>query len=91
MTGAFLQMAGVFSELELHITRQRVRSGIANARAKGKRLGRPPTTLEDIPAVFYKHYPLYAQKKISIVELTRLCKISRTTVYKYLGLLKSAV
>ena len=91
MTAAFLQMAGVFSELELHITRQRVRSGIANARAKGKQLGRPRTKLEDIPAIFYKHYPLYSQKKISIVELTRLCKMSRTTVYKYLNLLNSAV
>ena len=91
MTAAFLQMAGVFSELELHITRQRVRSGIANARAKGKKLGRPRTSPEDIPAVFYKHYPLYSQKKISVVELTRLCKMSRTTVYKYLNLLRSAV
>ena len=91
MTGAFLQVAGVFAELELHITRQRVKSGIANARAKGIRLGRPRTTLEDIPAVFYKHYPLYAQRKVSVVELTRLCKLSRTTVYKYLSLLKAAV
>lgn len=65
MTAAFLQVAGVFSELELAITRQRVRSGIANARAKGKKLGRPATTLEDIPAAFYKHYPLYAGKVIS--------------------------
>ena len=71
MTGAFLQMAGVFSELELKITRQRVRSGLANAKAKGVKLGRPRTSLEDIPAIFFKHYPLYEQKKVSIVGLTQ--------------------
>lgn len=38
MTNAFLQMAGVFSELELLIIRDRVKSGMANAKAKGKKL-----------------------------------------------------
>lgn len=90
MSAAFVQMAGVFSELELAITRQRVRSGVANARAKGKRLGRPSTTAEDIPAVFHKHYPLYSKKKISITDLARLCEMSRTTVYKYIALLAAA-
>ena len=38
MSEAFLQMAGVFSQLELSMIRMRVRSGMANARAKGNRL-----------------------------------------------------
>ena len=33
-------MAGVFSQLEMAIIRVRVRSGMENARAKGKRSGR---------------------------------------------------
>ena len=41
MTEAFLQIAGVFSQLELSMIRERVRSGVENARAKGKQLGRP--------------------------------------------------
>lgn len=90
MTAAFLQIAGVFSELELAITRQRVRSGLANARAKGKRLGRPLTTIEDIPPGFRKHYPLYLKRKITVTELARLCDMSRTTVYKYIRLLGDA-
>ena len=57
MSQAFLQMAGVFSELELSMIRARVRSGMANAKAKGAQIGRTPTTKEDIPAIFYKHYP----------------------------------
>ena len=88
MSEAFMKMAGVFSELELQMIRSRVKSGIANAKAKGKKIGRKPTTREDIPAVFYKHYPAYAAKKMNLSEMARVCKLSRPTVYKYLMLLK---
>jgi len=36
-------LIGVFSEFERSIIRERVKSGLEAARAKGKRLGRPPT------------------------------------------------
>ena len=84
MTKAFLQMSGVFAELELSMIRARVRSGMANAAAKGKRIGRPQTTKEDIPAVFYKHYPAFAAGRLNVSELARVCGLSRPTVYKYL-------
>lgn len=84
MSMAFLQMAGVFSELELSMIRARVRSGIANARAKGKQIGRKPVTREDIPAVFLKHYPSYQSGAMNISELARICGLSRPTVYKYI-------
>ena len=48
MSEAFLQMAGVFSQLELAMIRARVKSGMANAKAKGAKIGRPPLTTEDI-------------------------------------------
>lgn len=86
MSEAFIKMAGVFSELELQMIKARVKSGMENARAKGKRVGRRPTTKEDIPSAFYKHYPAYAAKKITVSELARVCKLSRPTVYKYLKL-----
>ena len=87
MSEAFMKMAGVFSELELQMIRSRVKSGMANAKAKGKQVGRKPTTKEDIPSVFYKHYPAYAAKKMNVSELARVCKLSRPTVYKYLKLI----
>lgn len=59
MSEAFLQMAGVFSQLELAMIRSRVRSGMANAKAKGKRIGRPQVGKEDIPANFLRHYPAF--------------------------------
>ena len=87
MTEAFLQMAGVFSQLELAMIRARVKSGMENAKAKGKRIGRPPVTKEDIPAVFMKHYPAYEDGKMNVSELARVCGLSRPTVYKYLKLI----
>ena len=39
MSNAFIQMSGVFAELELGMIRERVKSGMANARAKGARIG----------------------------------------------------
>ncbi len=84
MSEAFLQMAGVFSQLELAMIRARVKSGMANAKAKGKQIGRPHTTKNSIPAVFFKHYPTYASGKMNISELARVCGLSRPTVYKYL-------
>ena len=88
MSQAFIQMSGIFAELELSILRARVRSGMANAREKGKHIGRPQTTKEDIPAIFYKHYPAYAAGKLNISELARVCGLSRPTVYKYLRLVR---
>ena len=87
MSQAFIQMSAVFSELELSILRSRVRSGLANARAKGHRIGRKPTTKDDIPTIFYKHYPSFAAGKLNVSEFARLCGLSRPTVYKYLRLI----
>lgn len=88
MSEAFLQMAGVFSQLELAMIRARVRSGMENARAKGRQIGRPQVSKEDIPATFLRHYPAYKSKQLNVSELARVCDISRTTAYKYIGLLE---
>ena len=89
MSEAFLQMAGVFSQLELAMIRERVRSGMANARAKGRQIGRPQVSREDIPATFLRHYPAYKSKQLNVSELARVCDLSRTTVYKYISLLEA--
>jgi DNA invertase Pin-like site-specific DNA recombinase len=89
MSEAFLQMAGVFSQLELAMIRARVRSGMENARAKGVVIGRPQVTKEDIPAAFLRHYPSLKSGKLNVSELARVCDLSRTTVYKYVSLLEN--
>jgi len=70
------------------MTRSRVRSGLANCRARGVKLGRSRKTKEDIPAIFLKHYPTYASGKMNVSELARVCGFSRPTIYKYLRLTK---
>ena len=88
MSQAFIQMSGVFAELELSMIRDRVRSGMENAKAKGKKVGRPQTTKDNIPPIFYKHYPAFVAGTLNISEFARLCGLSRPTIYKYLSLIK---
>ncbi len=82
-------MADVFSRLELAMIRTRVRSGMENARAKGRQIGRPQVSKEDIPATFLRHYPSYKSGGLNVSELARVCNMSRTTVYKYISLLEA--
>ena len=88
MSQAFIQMSGVFAELELSIIRERVRSGVRNAQLKGKKLGRRPTTKDDIPPIFYKHYPAFVAGTMNVSEFARVCGLSRPTVYKYLRIIQ---
>jgi DNA invertase Pin-like site-specific DNA recombinase len=89
MTEGMLKMMGVFSELERNMISQRVKSGMENAKAKGKIVGRPSTTVDDIPAIFYKHYPKYKSGEINKKEFSRLCSLSYPTIYKYLGIVEN--
>ena len=72
MTEGMLKMMGVFSELERNMISQRVKSGLQNAKAKGKQLGRPSTSTDDIPNVFYKHYPKYKSNRTTTTPLSKL-------------------
>ena len=88
MTEGMLKMMGVFSELERNMISQRVKSGMENARAKGRKIGRPQATANDIPAIFYRHYPKYKNGEINKKEFSRLCGLSYPTIYKYLSMIE---
>jgi DNA invertase Pin-like site-specific DNA recombinase len=47
---ALFQMTGVFTEFERAMIRDRVKAGLANAKAKGVRLGAPRTDAKVIRA-----------------------------------------
>ena len=87
MSEAFLQMASIFNQLELSLIRARVRSGMEDARAIGKQIGRKPVTKADLPAVFTKYYPSYVNGTMTVTELARICGLSRPTAYKYIKLM----
>lgn len=88
MTEGMLKMMGVFAELERNMISQRVKSGMENARAKGKTIGRPATTLDNIPNIFYRYYPRYQNGEINKKEFSRLCSLSYPTIYKYLKIVE---
>lgn len=86
MTDGMLKMMGVFAEMERNMISERVKSGMANAIAKGKVVGRPSTTIENLPSSFIKHYPKYKSRQINKTELARLCNMSRQSMHKYIGI-----
>ena len=86
MTQGMILMWGVFAEMERNIISQRVKSGMANAAAKGAIIGRPKTEIENLPSNFIRHYPKYWAKEINVSELARLCGISRPTAHKYINI-----
>ena len=88
MTEGMLKMMGVFAELERNLISERVKSGMRNAAAKGRKIGRPKTTLDDIPSRFMKSYSLYEKHKINQSELARLTGLSRNSIRKYIKLME---
>lgn len=84
MTEGMIKMWGVFAEMERNIISQRVKSGMANAKAKGKHIGRPSISTDDIPPKFWKYYIQYKNKQINITEFAKLLGCSRPTIYKYM-------
>src|ERR1700677_2647012 len=82
-TPAGRAMAGllaVFAEFEREILRERVRAGLAHAREKGKRLGRPRTAALHASQV----WNLY-RAGVSKAEIARRLNIGRTSVRRILG------
>lgn len=88
MTMGMLRMMAVFAQMERDITVQRIKSGMENAKAKGKRIGRRKTTENDIPTSFFRYYPQYANGGINLSEFARLAGLSRNSIYKYLKIVE---
>lgn len=84
MTEGMVKMWGVFAEMERNIISQRVKSGMKNAAAKGKKIGRPETTADSLPDRFWKYYKQYQTGQINISEFSRLMDCSRASIYKYI-------
>lgn len=87
MTEGMLKMMGVFSELERNMISQRVKSGVANARAKGKLIGRPKINFKDVPQKVKDMYDLFKSGSINKTDYAKICNISRPTLDKYLKII----
>lgn len=73
----FLHILAAFSEFELSVIRSRVKSGLANARAKGRRLGRPPQV--DVIKVMK-----FREAGYSLGEIAKKLGCSKSAVHKTL-------
>lgn len=100
MTEGMLKMMAVFAEMERNMISQRVKSGMRNAKAKGKKIGRKKITKDDIPQIFLKHYDKYKinqddikqgkkpmdRRGINLKEFMSITNLSKNTIYKYINL-----
>jgi putative DNA-invertase from lambdoid prophage Rac len=77
---ALAGMLSVFAEFERDILRERVKAGIAQARRRGKRHGRPPTVAHHAETV--RHL---ATTGLSKSAIARRLGISRASVRRFLG------
>jgi DNA invertase Pin-like site-specific DNA recombinase len=68
MQKAFLQLMGVFAEMEASMTRERIKSGIRQAKAEGKHIGRPPYgfTTGSESGQLVPTYPEYEKAQVAI-------------------------
>lgn len=83
-----LMMLGLINEMQRLMIVEAVREGLASSRERGVIGGRPRTTRDTIPEVFYKYYPMYRNSQITKVEFSRISGLSRSSIYKYIKLVE---
>jgi len=76
-------MFGALAEFERDLIRERTRAGLAAARARGRKGGRKKKL--DSPQKVAMAKSLYADKTHSIAEICSTLRISRATLYRYVG------
>ena len=89
-TEAFMILATALYELEESKRYKKTRSATSGIRFERKRIGRPVTTMENIPEIFFTYFPLYEADRITATEFARLCNFSRPTIYKYIRIARES-
>ena len=72
---------GALAEFERNLIKERTMAGLAAARARGRKGGRPP--LDTFARQVVAAKKLYRDKTNSIPEICRMLNISRATLYRY--------
>ena len=72
---------GALAEFERNLIQERTKAGLAAARARGKKGGRPKALDKNKRAMVVK---LYNGREHSVKDICELMKISKTTLYAYL-------
>ncbi len=69
-----------FSQFERDLIAQRTNEGLASARARGRKGGRPRVKYKNIE----KALKLYNSKDYSISEIVEMSGVSQATIYRYI-------
>lgn len=75
----FFTVVAAFSEFDLSIIRERVKSGVANARAAGKRIGRPKVVLDRMK-IYSMRNPDRGVKPASWKQIAKALQADPSTV-----------
>lgn len=86
-----LTILGAVAEMERENTVERVQQGVqrcieTGTTKTGRWFGRETKTIEDLPKDFKKYYIKMINKEINKVEMARLLKCGRTTLYRWIEL-----
>lgn len=73
-------MFGALAEFERHLIQERTQAGLAAARARGRKGGRPKALNDEKKAWLYQ---LYDEKTHSIQEICDLVGVSKSTLHAY--------
>ncbi len=73
---------GALAEFERDIIRQRTLAGLASARARGRRGGRPPSMT---PTKLALARQMYDSRQHTLAEISRTLGVSRASIYRHLG------
>lgn len=80
ITDIILKLLGYVAERERDNIKTRQAEGIASAKSRGVKFGRPTS---EIPKDFIRAYELYKQGLIKVKDVMRMCNIAKSTFFKY--------
>ena len=86
ITDIVLKLLGYVAEHERENIKTRQKEGIASAKSRGVKFGRP---ISEIPKDFIRCFKLYKQGLIKAKDVMFMCNIARSTFYKYAQSIKS--
>jgi DNA invertase Pin-like site-specific DNA recombinase len=76
---------GALAEFERDLIRERTQAGLAAARARGRKGGRPRVAALTDPKKLAIAQQLYADKGNTIADILAILHVSRSTLYRYLA------
>lgn len=80
ITDIVLKLLGYVAERERDNIKTRQAEGIASAKSRGVKFGRPTS---EIPKDFIRTYELYKNGLIKVKDVMSMCNIAKSTFYKY--------